>query len=188
MKINWDTQSVNLRMLNVPNVFIISLDVLLLRTLSIFYGKILEFRFASWIWSLIMECQCLPALTTLSVSAARYRSIIEWLQRSTAVSTKYFTTTMMVGTKWRAFIMIGNKIQLWKMSKTSWLLKCDEHVPEAEWINQIIEECIHATYHNFRYKTMPKLMLRYLGMVCVHQLNLFPSKGRVSHIWARMYC
>ena len=66
------------------------------------------------------------------------------------------------------------------MLKTSWLLKCDEHVPEAERNNQIIEECIHATYHHFRYKTMPKLMLRYLGMVCVHQLNLFPSKGGVS--------
>ena len=56
----------------------------------------------------------------------------------------------------------------------------DEHVPEAERNNRTIAECIRATYHNLPYKTMPKLMLRYLAMVCAHQLNLFPAKGGVS--------
>ena len=56
----------------------------------------------------------------------------------------------------------------------------DEHVPEAERNNRTIAERIRATYHNLPYKTMPKLMLRYLAMVSTHQLNLFPAKGGVS--------
>ena len=55
----------------------------------------------------------------------------------------------------------------------------DEHVPKAERNNQTIAERIHAMYHNLPYKTMPKLMLHYLAIVCVHQLNLFPAKGGV---------
>ncbi len=56
----------------------------------------------------------------------------------------------------------------------------DEHVPEAERNNRTIAERIRAAYHNLPYKTMPKIMLRYLSMVCAHQLNLFPAKGGVS--------
>ena len=56
----------------------------------------------------------------------------------------------------------------------------NEHVPEAERNNCTIAERILATYHNLPYKTMPKLMLRYLAMVSTHQLNFFPAKGGVS--------
>ena len=56
----------------------------------------------------------------------------------------------------------------------------EEHVPEAERNNRTIAGRIRAAYHLLPYKTMPKLMLRYLAMVCTHQLNLFPAKGGIS--------
>ena len=40
MKISWDTQSIHFIMLIVHNVFIILLDVLLLRTLNLFSSKL----------------------------------------------------------------------------------------------------------------------------------------------------
>ena len=51
----------------------------------------------------------------------------------------------------------------------------DEHVPEAERNNCTIAERIRATYHILQYKTMPRILLRYLAMVSAHQLNLFPA-------------
>ena len=55
----------------------------------------------------------------------------------------------------------------------------DEHVPEAERNNQTIAECIRVAYHWLPYKTVPKVMLRYLAMICTKQLNIFPAKGGV---------
>jgi hypothetical protein len=55
-----------------------------------------------------------------------------------------------------------------------------EHVPEAERNNRTIGERIRTAYHNLPYKTIPKIMLKYLSMVSTHQLNLFPAKGGVS--------
>ncbi|MGC9176795.1 MAG: hypothetical protein ACP5F1_06960, partial [Thermoplasmata archaeon] len=51
----------------------------------------------------------------------------------------------------------------------------DEHVPEAERNNRTIAERIRCAYHNLPYKAIPKLMLRYLSIVCTKQLNLFPA-------------
>jgi hypothetical protein len=56
----------------------------------------------------------------------------------------------------------------------------DEHVPEPERNNRTIAERIRCAYHNLPYKAMPKVMLRYLAMVCAQQLNFFPAKGGVS--------
>jgi len=56
----------------------------------------------------------------------------------------------------------------------------DEHVPEAERNNRTIQERIRATYHRLPYKALPKVMLRYLAMACMAQLNYFPAKGGVS--------
>jgi hypothetical protein len=55
-----------------------------------------------------------------------------------------------------------------------------EQVPEAEPNNCTIGERVRATYHNFPYKAIPRIMLKYLAMVPTHQLNLFPAKGSVS--------
>ena len=55
-----------------------------------------------------------------------------------------------------------------------------DHVPEAERNNQTIKERIRAAYHCLWYKALPRIMIRYLAMYQVNQLNLFPVKGGVS--------
>ena len=60
----------------------------------------------------------------------------------------------------------------------------DDHVPEAECNNRVIAEHIRATYHKLPYQALPKIMLRYLAMVCTHQLNLFPVKGGISEYFS----
>jgi hypothetical protein len=55
-----------------------------------------------------------------------------------------------------------------------------EHVPEAERNNRTIGERIRATYHNLPYKAIPRIMLKYLAMVCTLQFDFFPAKGGVS--------
>lgn len=60
----------------------------------------------------------------------------------------------------------------------------DEHVPEAERNNRTIAERIRCAYHSLPYKAIPRLMLRYLAMVCTSQLNMFPVKGGVSSYYS----
>jgi predicted RNA-binding protein len=55
-----------------------------------------------------------------------------------------------------------------------------DHVPEAERNNQTIKERIRAAHHRLPYKALPRIMIRYLAMYQVNQLNLFPVKGGVS--------
>ena len=55
-----------------------------------------------------------------------------------------------------------------------------DHVPEAERNNRTIKERIRAAYHRLPYKALPRIMIRYLAMYQVNQLNLFPVKGGVS--------
>ena len=56
----------------------------------------------------------------------------------------------------------------------------DEKVGSAERNNRTIGERIRATYHRLPYKAMPRVMLKYMAMVFVHKLNIFPVKGGVS--------
>ena len=56
----------------------------------------------------------------------------------------------------------------------------NEHVPEAERNNRTIAERIRAIYNLLPYKTIPKIMIKYLAMVVTKQLNMFPDKGGVS--------
>jgi len=56
----------------------------------------------------------------------------------------------------------------------------DEHVPESERNNHIIQERIRAAYHNLPFKVIPKVMIKHLAMVSTEQLNMFPAKGGVS--------
>ena len=53
-----------------------------------------------------------------------------------------------------------------------------DHVPEAERNNRTIKERIRAAFHRLPYKAIPRIMIRYLGMIQTNQLNLFPVKGR----------
>jgi hypothetical protein len=63
--------------------------------------------------------------------------------------------------------------------KMNYTLK-GENVPKAERNNRTIGERVRATYHNLPYKAIPCIMLKFLSMVCTHQLNLFLAKGGVS--------
>jgi hypothetical protein len=53
-------------------------------------------------------------------------------------------------------------------------------VPDVERNNRTIKERIRAAYHRLPYKALPRIMIRYLAMYQVNQLNLFPVKGGVS--------
>ena len=64
----------------------------------------------------------------------------------------------------------------------------NEYVPEAERNNRTIAERIRVAYHHLPFKTMPKVMLRYLAMVCSKQLYIFPAKGGASPIIVHMFC
>ena len=55
-----------------------------------------------------------------------------------------------------------------------------EHVPEAERNNRTIGERIRATFHNLPFKAIPKIMIKFLSMVCADNLNIFPTKGGIS--------
>ena len=49
-----------------------------------------------------------------------------------------------------------------------------DHVPEAERNNRTIKERIRAAYCRLPYKAIPRVMIRYLAMVCTTKLNFFP--------------
>ena len=59
-----------------------------------------------------------------------------------------------------------------------------DHVPEAERNNRTIKERIRAAFHRLPFKKITKTMLRYLAMIQVNQLNLFPAKGGVSKYYS----
>jgi ubiquinone biosynthesis protein COQ9 len=40
-----------------------------------------------------------------------------------------------------------------------------DHVPEAEWNNQMIKERIRAAYHRLPYKAIPRIMIHFLAMI-----------------------
>jgi hypothetical protein len=56
----------------------------------------------------------------------------------------------------------------------------DGHVPDAKRSNRTIQERIRAAYHNLPYSVIPKVMIKYLAMICTQQLNYFPAKGGIS--------
>ena len=59
-----------------------------------------------------------------------------------------------------------------------------DHVPEAERNNRTIKERVRAAFHRLPFKKIPRVMIRYLAMVQVNHLNLFPAKGGVSKYYS----
>jgi hypothetical protein len=55
-----------------------------------------------------------------------------------------------------------------------------EHVPEAERNNRVIQERCRAAYHGLPFRNLPKLMLKTLVMESTRKLNFFPPKGGIS--------
>jgi len=60
----------------------------------------------------------------------------------------------------------------------------NDHVPEAERNNRVIGERIRATHHRLPFKSIPKVMTKYLAMTEVEKLNYFPAKGGVSEYYS----
>ena len=59
-----------------------------------------------------------------------------------------------------------------------------DHVPEAERNNKTIKERVRAAFHRLPFKKIARGMIRYLEMVSVHHLNLFPAKKGVSKYYS----
>jgi hypothetical protein len=55
-----------------------------------------------------------------------------------------------------------------------------EHVPEAERNNRVINKRVRATFHRLPYKQITKTMTKILVMEAAKQLNFFPAKHGIS--------
>ena len=59
-----------------------------------------------------------------------------------------------------------------------------EHVPEAERNHRTIQERFRAHYYRLPFKTIPKIMIKYLVMEVTKKINFFPPKGGVSEYFS----
>ena len=55
-----------------------------------------------------------------------------------------------------------------------------EHVPQAEQNNCVIQERIQEAYHRFPFPYLPRILVKYLVMKSTKNLNLFTNKQGVS--------
>ena len=60
----------------------------------------------------------------------------------------------------------------------------DEHVPEAERNNRVIQERIRCVFHSMPYKCIPRLMVKMLAMEAARKLNFFCPKGGISKYYS----
>lgn len=56
----------------------------------------------------------------------------------------------------------------------------DEHVPEAERNNRLIQERFRIQYNRWPFKVVPRIMIRHLARRVCHDLNIFPNKKGIS--------
>ena len=59
-----------------------------------------------------------------------------------------------------------------------------DHVPKAEQNNCVIGKRVCVAYHCLPYRALPKVLWKYLTIVSVAQLNLFPVKDGVSDVFS----
>ena len=64
------------------------------------------------------------------------------------------------------------------------LANAQEHVPEAEHNNCILEEHIRATYHGITYKMLPRTIIWYMVTETTAKLNYFPTKASCSNYFS----
>ena len=60
----------------------------------------------------------------------------------------------------------------------------DMHVPDIERNNRVIKERFRIAYYRMPFKKIPKIMIRYLAMVCAKQMNIFPAKNGISKYYS----
>ena len=56
----------------------------------------------------------------------------------------------------------------------------DEHLPEAERNNRIIQERFRIQYNRWPFKLVPRIMIRHLARRVCHDINIFPNKKGIS--------
>ena len=56
----------------------------------------------------------------------------------------------------------------------------DEHVPEAERNNRVIQERFRIQYNRRPFKVVPRIMIRHLARRVCHDINIFPNKRGIS--------
>ena len=60
----------------------------------------------------------------------------------------------------------------------------DEHVPEAERNNRVIQERFRIQYNRWPFKVAPRIMIRHLARRVCHDINIFPNKRGISNIFS----
>ena len=60
----------------------------------------------------------------------------------------------------------------------------DEHVPEAERNNRMIQERFRIQYNRWPFKVVPRIMIRHLARRVCHDINIFPNKKGISKIFS----
>jgi hypothetical protein len=79
----------------------------------------------------------------------------------------------------REYIPLINAIQD-EFNITPNFPSAQEHVPEAERNNRVMKVRIRAVFHTLPFKTIPKIMIKFLAMECTKKLEYFPPNGGVS--------
>jgi len=60
----------------------------------------------------------------------------------------------------------------------------DAHMPDIERNNRVIKERFRIAYYRMPFEKIPKIMIRYLAMVYVKQMNIFPAKNGISKYYS----
>jgi hypothetical protein len=130
----------------------------------------------------------MPFLSTIS-KRIKYRTI-EWIPERIMKAYKnalkniikiYNTAGFKVSTLScdREYIPLINAIQD-EFNITPNFPSAQEHVPEAERNNRVMKVRIRAVFHTLPFKTIPKIMIKFLAMECTKKLEYFPPNGGVS--------
>jgi hypothetical protein len=69
-------------------------------------------------------------------------------------------------------------------SITVYYCNAQEHIPEAEWNNRTIKECIRATFHWLPYSRLLSVVIQVLTMESAKMLNYCVPKGGVSKFYS----
>jgi hypothetical protein len=134
----------------------------------------------------------MPFFATISRNL-KYRTI-EWIEKRTLdhyqtacsnavneyVKAGFIVTTMLVDQEFKGlsdYMFAKHKVIVNVSS-------AQDHVSEAERNNRTIKERIRACFHDLPFKSIPKLMIKYMVYEMTRRLNFFPAKGGVSKYYS----
>ena len=80
------------------------------------------------------------------------------------------------------WLHLDNEFKSYKTEmEKQWKLECnfaapDEHVPDIECLNRIIQDCFRVKYHHLPFQVLPQPMIRHRAMGILVKWNMFPKK------------